>query len=228
MRNVLVVLLVALMLFGLAAPVEAGRGGIKGRADDAPMATKGRSVSVSDDDGKGRDKGLPGPDKPPQGGDGNNGTGNDIDCEDDNNGIGVPSRCKPSPVPAPMPPSPAPAPNRPQPTPLPPSPAAVPGIPSPSPAGCKLVCIGHVCELFPEDRFPSAGNERWILAEARDRLEYPMAPGQSLWIFFWTSVFGHGPEAHSELVTCEGQGDIVIVEPVWLQVAVSDRGLAPR
>lgn len=48
-------------------------------------ANRGNSKSVPDDDGKGADKGLPGPDKPPSG-DGNNGCGNDADFEDDNNG----------------------------------------------------------------------------------------------------------------------------------------------
>jgi hypothetical protein len=49
-------------------------------------ATRGKSQSVPDSDGTGADKGLPGPDKPAQGGDGNNGCGNDRDGEDDNNG----------------------------------------------------------------------------------------------------------------------------------------------
>ena len=46
---------------------------------------QGNSPSVPDDDGIGANKGLPGPDKPPQGHDGNNGCGNDPDFEDDNN-----------------------------------------------------------------------------------------------------------------------------------------------
>jgi hypothetical protein len=230
MRRVLAILLVALMLFVWARPVEAGKGGVKGKPDDAPTVTKGKSPSVPDDDGKGKDRGLPGPDKPSQGGDGNNGSGNDQDCEDDNNGVGVPAHCKPIPIPIPVPPLPTPQPKQTGPT-ITPGPSAtlhVPATLSESPRGCKLVCLGHICELFPEDRFPSPGNEKWILAEARGRLEYPMTPGQSVWVFFWTPVLGHGPEAYAKLVTCLNQETIVVTEPSWSRAAARGGTQSPR
>jgi len=123
----------------------------------------------------------------------NNGCGNDEDRDDDNEGI-----CGP---------------HKEQPKVEPPTGGieTIPVVVKPT-VSCKLQITGSVIELFPADWVPSMG-ERGLIAEALGELEYAIAKGDGITVFFWNSTVGHDDTlAEYYTITCQDGETITLAE----------------
>lgn len=165
--------------------------------------SRGKSQSVPDSDGKGADHGLPGPDKPENGGDGNNGSGNDSDCEDDNNGVGVPGHCKPKTPEIPPPETLTPVVITTTTT-TTPTVVIITPIPPAPPSETRRVCV--TATSYSVEGFPSGkiGDESVLRGEAPDRFCLDTEiPGEIGWLL-WSKVLGHNGPRFSVIVAARG------------------------